>query len=486
MSTAHASPTPPASAILRQIAQWERAQQPAKDLVGFARESLRSDLWDIQARILESVERNPRTAVKACHSSGKSFLAARAVLGWLARYESAIVVTTAPTQVQVEKVLWGEVHTALADSRFKFPRATLTDLRMGPKRYATGLTTSVQKGNEGVRMQGFHADHVLVIIDEAPGVDPKIMDAIEGARAGGDVRILMLGNPTIASGPFHDAFTENRGGWALFTISAFDTPNLAGLSIDELLLMSPEQLDINDRPYLTTRRWVYDRWHEWGDGHPLWESRVLGQFPSQAEDALLSLAWLEAAKTGNSGNSGKLIAGLDVAGPGEDETVLVIRDGGQIVFSGSWATSDPRGDVIAAMMPFKDQIKKVNVDVIGIGWGMARHLEDQGFAVGNINVGEAPADPEKYANLKAELYWGLRMRFQEGHVSGLADEKTVGQLAGIRYKHDARGRVVIESKEDARKRGVHSPDRAEAVMLAFAEVREEHSGIFNFYRDQAR
>ncbi len=198
---------------------------------------------------------------------------------------------------------------------------------------------------------------------------------------------------------------------------------------------------------------------------------------------------LEAAKASNEVKKeevGQLDAGLDVAGPGEDETVLVVRDGGRIVFSGAWPQSDPRGDVIAALMPYKSRLRKVNVDVIGIGWGMARHLEDQGFAAQNINVGESPSDVEKYANLKAELYWGLRMRFQEGHISGLADEKMVGQLAGIRYKHDARGRVVIESKDDARKRGVHSPDRAEAVMLAFAEVQQESAGIFNFYRDQVR
>ena len=71
---------------------------------------------------------------------------------------------------------------------------------------------------------------------------------------------------------------------------------------------------------------------------------------------------------------------------------------------------------------------------------------------------------------KAELYWGLRQRFQAGDVAGLTDERTIGQLAGIRYRHTARGQVEIERKEDARKRGVKSPDRAEAVMLALARV----------------
>jgi hypothetical protein len=110
----------------------------------------------------------------------------------------------------------------------------------------------------------------------------------------------------------------------------------------------------------------------------------------------------------------------------------------------------------------------VNVDAAGIGYYLAKHLQDLGYPVRPVNVGERASDRERYANLKAEFYWGLRQRFQAGDVAGLMDERTIGQLAGIRYRHTARGQVEIERKEDARKRGVKSPDRAEAVMLAFA------------------
>jgi D-serine deaminase-like pyridoxal phosphate-dependent protein len=90
--------------------------------------------------------------------------------------------------------------------------------------------------------------------------------------------------------------------------------------------------------------------------------------------------------------------------------------------------------------------------------------------VRDVNVGEAPTSDdarERYANLKAEAYWALRERFADGDVSGLTDRTMLAQLAGLRYQHDNRGRVVIERKEDARRRGVKSPDRAEALMLAF-------------------
>jgi phage terminase large subunit len=256
----------------------------------FARKWLRSDVWNTEAKILDSIASKPRTAVKACHSSGKTFTAALAALWFLARWPEAIVVTTAPTHQQVAKLLWGEIHSALGRSRYPFPKATLTELRIGPKRYAMGFTTNVTQQNEGVRFQGFHADHILMILDEAPGVDPKIWQAIEGARAGGSVSILALGNPTISSGSFYDAFHGGRAGWNLFTLSAFDTPNLEGLFLEfetngktvrlgtgdrDLLSLTEDELDQNARPYLTTRRWVKEKFLEWGPGHPLWESRGL-------------------------------------------------------------------------------------------------------------------------------------------------------------------------------------------------------------------
>ena len=223
---------------------------------------------------------------------------------------------------------------------------------------------------------------------------------------------------------------------------------------------------------------------EWGPGHPLWESRVLGNFPVQAEDALLSLAWLEAAKYREGGEEGPLQAGLDVAGPGEDETALCLRRGPKIVLLKAWASRDPRGEVLATLLPYQSQLAQLNVDSVGIGYYLAEHLRDQGLPVRAVNVGEAACDREKYVNRKAELYWGLRLRAQAGDLAGLTDEKAIAQLAGIRYSHNSRGQIVIESKEEARKRGVKSPDRAEAVILAFAQAPSSAEPWLEFYRSQ--
>src|SRR5579864_5555670 len=169
-------------------ARINRINQTIQDPTQFARVLLASDLWDKQDEILQSVAHHRRTAVRACHASGKTFAAAIAALWWITTHKDGIVITTAPTWLQVEKVLWPEIHKAVQRSGITYQIPTATELRLGPGRYAVGLAT-----NEGVRFQGFHGS-ILIIIDEAPGVRPEIYEAIAGIQAGGDVRVLALGN----------------------------------------------------------------------------------------------------------------------------------------------------------------------------------------------------------------------------------------------------------------------------------------------------
>lgn len=442
------------------------------DPVGFSTGILGHKLWPVQRQIMRSVARNRRTAVKSCHASGKTFLAADLALWWATRYPDGMVIVTGPSWEQIERVLFGLVHLAIADAErvcgLRYPSANQSELRLGPNRYAIGLST-----NRGVRFQGFHG-RILIIVDEAPGLMQEIWNAISGIAAAGQVHVLALGNPDVASGTFHDAFTSQRESWETFTISAFDTPNLAGLAVDDIVHRE------RDDPFLfegstewgaelTSRYWVWEKWREWGKGHPLWDSRVLGEFPAQAEDALISLAWLLAAR-GRAvvDDGGPITAGLDVAGEGSAETVLYVRSGPNILHEPwCWPNADPRGEVIAALEPYLARLQAVNVDSAGMGYYFGLHLRDVGLPVNLVNVGERTNDAERFTNLKGEYYWGLRQRFDDGDVAGLTDEKTIAQLAGIRYKANSRGQTEIESKDSARKRGVASPDRAEGLMLAF-------------------
>jgi phage terminase large subunit len=330
------------------------------------------------------------------------------------------------------------------------------------------------------------------VLDEAPGVRDEVYEAVEGIRAGGQVHVLALGNPTVAGGPFYDAFTTNRTSWRTFTINAFDTPNLQGLPLETLRLL-PRGLSENDstfeyraRPYLVTRRWVYEKLWEWGEDSALWQARVLGSFPEQAEDSLISLKWLEAARPPKvlPNDEAELYAGIDVAEAGGDETVCAVRTrAGRIVALQSWH-GNSRGPVIAFLREFKDRLAEINFDCAGVGAYFATDFDSFGFMnINGINVGEATDFPDRFRNLKAQLYWSLRERFQDGQVSGLDDDLTITQLASIRYEINPRGQVQIESKDQAKKRGVRSPDRAEALMLAFAD---RTPGIMRYYEELAK
>jgi phage terminase large subunit len=464
------------------------ADRVATDPRWFAETLLGHDLWRVPQQILQAISQpRARVAVKSCHASSKTFSAAELVL-W-APYAGGIAITTAPTSRQVRRLVWTEVRSMYPTAKMPLGGELLqTEFRIAPDLYSLGLSTDA-----GVNFQGFHArpgGFLLVVLDEAPGVEPAVYAAIEGIRAGGDVRVLALGNPDVASGPFYDAFTTERSGWTTYTIDAFDTPNFADelrtghqLTLEDLLALPEERLDYAPRPYLVTRRFVRDKYYEWGEASPLWQSKVRGQFPAAGEDALLALTWLEAAAARDGPDEGEWEAGIDVAGPGEDETVLAIRQGQTLRHWQAWSQADPRGAVLATLAPYRDRLLRVKVDSVGQGYYFARHLEDQGWAgkVVDVNVGEAPTSDDakqRYANLKAELYWGLRLRAQQGDLAGLADSLTISQLASIRYGHNARGQVVIERKEDARKRGVKSPDRAEALMLAYAPLGVETVGVW--------
>jgi phage terminase large subunit len=112
----------------------------------------------------------------------------------------------------------------------------------------------------------------------------------------------------------------------------------------------------------------------------------------------------------------------------------------------------------------------VLVDVVGIGYNFALHLNDLGFPVWQFNAGHRPMDTERFVNLKAEAYWGLREWMEQGAICGLNDVETEAQLSAILYHPTSAGRTEIESKEDARKRGQCSPDRAEALVMAFHKI----------------
>jgi phage terminase large subunit len=475
----------------------------------FAASILDEDYWLMQREIARAIDQHDLVAVKACHSSGKTRLAAGIGLSYLCRYPDAIVISTAPTWTQVEKLLWGEVKGLRRNMRhITLPEPLATELRIDEKNYFIGYST-----NDAVRFQGWHSLHTLIILDEAPGVADPIWEAIEGIRAGGRVKVLALGNPVIGTGQFYRIFADSKLAklWQRFTISAFDTPNLAGCYYDDgkvtLPMRAPSNdgrppvnladlalddpfLDDNVRPYLTTRRWVREKIQTWGVDSPMFQSRVLGRFPGVSPDALIGLQWVEEAEEAHPGQDGEPIdVGIDVAGPGEDYTSLIARQGTNLYAHHRWPGDNVEGQVIQVLRMLHVRsgglIRHIGVDDIGQGHSFGNAVQlgirDVGLSVTPINVQWKCVTRDGRmlcADHKAERYWRLRDRFKERRMGNLraAHEEIKGQLTGLRWgTNNRRGLIEITPKDELKKKfGLDSPDDAEALMLAeyFPELTE--------------
>lgn len=460
------------------------------DPVDFQTGFLRRRLWSRQRDIARAIATKRHVSVKGCHASGKSWDAAGCVLHHLAKYDKGKVLTVAPTLRQV-KNFWREVETARKQSFYQFPECSTTGIRMSEERYGEGMSSS-----HGVNVQGYHGSEVLVVIDEAPGVSGELYDAIEGIAMGGNVRILKLGNPTVPTGPFYEDFHGRaRQLVTPFTISAFDTPNLRGVTIEQLLVMSEEELELNPLPFLATRRSVRDLYLKWGPNNPRYQSRVLGEFPTQSQWSVFSLTWIEQAA--REATPEELAAaearrpfwiqiGVDVAAGGDDESACCARIGGSgiVLDSQAYSTPDARGDVTKFITDVRKRYPHariiVAVDKVGVGFHMGTYLADQGLEVFGFAAGAAAMDAERYVNAKAEAYWALREHMERGTIRNVDDEDTRAQLSDILYRETPAGRVEIESKDQARKRGSRSPDRAESLVLAFCRcVPREQSVVYD-------
>lgn len=199
------------------------------DPIGFQVDCLdvkREFVWPKMVEVAESVRDNFKTAVKAGHGVSKSFEAARLAEWFLCCHYPSTVITTAPTHNQVEEILWREIRDSY--SKRKIPinvEPSHTRLDFGEKWFALGFSTKPDTVTaEATRFQGFHNEHILVIFDEAAGIDPRIWKAAQHLLTSGHCRWLAIGNPTSDVGDFSDCFKDDSG-WNKITISVLDTPN---------------------------------------------------------------------------------------------------------------------------------------------------------------------------------------------------------------------------------------------------------------------
>lgn len=482
----------------QQAADLERLRE-AKT---FIRSILKEDPYDLQDAIIDALESHNRVAIKGCHSAGKSRVIAAYCIYYLLKYPDSIVLTTAPTEGQVQRLMWASIDEILERANMKFPKRNELEIRLNPRNYMLGLAT-----NQGVRFQGYHSRHILIVFDEAPGIMADIWDATNGIAASGEVKIVALGNPVIPSGKFYECFKPNNG-WHQITISAFDTPNLQNpatgqpFTIDELLALEPHELSPNagPRPYLVSREWVLERYRATGPQDPDYQSRVLGQFPDEGSDSLIAYQWIHEARMrglhwtpGETDVFTRYTAGVDVADGGDDASAVSVWRGNVLVALDSWYKREPFDAIRTFLEPFHEELTfghtrpAVRVDTIGVGANMLTLLNKFGYSghtIG-INVASSPdlfiprhrkddclRAKERFSNLKAYLYWQLRERFQRGEVIGYAlSEQAATELASLRWRANERnGKIEIEPKSEMKKRGADSPNLAECMMLGSAAI----------------
>ena len=196
----------------------------------FIRKILDAELKPYQNTICKTIIGNKRTAIAACHALGKSWTMARIVLQFGACFPNSKIITTAPSYNQVKNILWSEIRTAYQKSKFPLGGVMLqTEWKINTDHFALGFTPrneNVIGEGQGTAssFQGFHAEHILVIFDEATGIPHNIWNMAEGLLTSANVRFVAIGNPTSRQSQFYKCFSFLL--WAKIYLSCFDSINL--------------------------------------------------------------------------------------------------------------------------------------------------------------------------------------------------------------------------------------------------------------------
>lgn len=425
-----------------------------RDPEWFCREALGVSFWDKQAPIVDAY-RDPkvnRIAWRSANACGKSYAAgAISIHSGLTR-APGYTVTTGASWTGVEKVLWGTIHRLYLGSRFPLGGEMLnTEWKLGPQWGVFGVST-----DRAENFAGFRTEHgVFVVVDEASALTYELYEAILGLCASQGSKLLLIGNPLVPEGPFHDAFHQD--GWACFHTSAEDAARTG----------------ING---LATKEWIKEREREWGADSPQFQARVLGEFPSQVAHQVIPLDWLTSLLIDKArrGEAGTRKMGVDVARFGDDRTVLLVRDDREVLAVEKHAkldTMEVTGRTIDMMRRWRVDPENVWVDEGGLGAGVVDRLHEQEISVNPVNFGEGATDPTQFVNARAQMYWNARTILNPKYNKFRIDPRHASlakELTWSRYSIDSKGRIKLESKDDIKKRHQRSPDEADAFVLSCA------------------
>ncbi len=422
--------------------------------IAFVREVLlqEPDAWQIEA--LRGFARGfTRHSIKSGHGVGKSCLAAWVVLWFICTRAPFKCALTAPSAPQLFDVLWPELLKWMGRMPEQWQAlwdvtADHITLKSDKECFVTARTSRPETPEA---MAGLHSRNILLVADEASGIDEKVFEAASGSMSSSGAITLLIGNPTRDSGFFWRTHTLERDRWRCMTVSSAESTRV-----------SPD--------YITEMSERY------GPESNAYRVRVLGQFPSGSDAVFIPGELVDSAMNRDTvlDTGAPIIWGLDCARFGADASVLIKRQG-------SCVTEPPRRWRNIDLMVLAGAVKHefdlaqasrpslIAIDSIGIGAGVVDRLQEQGLPVLGINVSESPANAMNFMRLRDELWSRMREWLATRTVRLPRDDQMRDDLVSARYTFSSTGKLQIESKESMRRRGLPSCDSADALMLTLAQ-----------------
>lgn len=411
-----------------------------------------------QAKVLKAFEdalagkASRRISVASGNGIGKTALASWIILWFLLSFREAQIAVTAPSQDQLFDVLWKEAKkwiNAMPPQLGAFYEWQQTHIRMKPSPETWFARAKTARKETPEALSGMHGESVLLIAEEASGIDNLIFETAEGVLTSPNVLVLIISNPTRAEGYFYDTHHKFKDQWQTFQFSSIDSP-------------------VVDKEFVSIKA-------GYGVDSDEYKTFVLGEFPSsdQMDDKgfipLLSRADLkEVPDESRFGNQS--IMGVDPSGEGKNDTVWVLRDQFRAKVVAKESISNPRSiaeKTITLMEHYGVKQSNVYIDNFGVGANVAQEIALSGsrYRVNAVQVGEKATNDKNYLNRRAEAYLSLREWLRTG--GELVRHDKWKQLLDIRYKRELSGKVRIISKKELMERGIKSPDVADALSLTF-------------------
>jgi hypothetical protein len=397
---------------------------------------------------------------------GKSYVDAGIILWFAANRPNCLVLATAPSQTQLEEVLWKEVERAYTGARVPLSskgRILKNPLKidLGDDRQALAYSTTKTE-----RLSGHHRPNLLAVLDESSGIEPPIWEAINSCNPS---RWLCTGNPLRPDGEFYERVmkAERNPGVNVITIPATDSPDIH-------LDRSPRGL--SDAGFLEQSR------NDYGEGSLWWLPHVEARFPDSADDSLLNRAWLDRAATAKHQPQGNARIAVDLGGGNAgDRSVILCRDENGLLaleHSNVWDLGDTAARTATLARKHAVPASRISFDVGGLGFDFANRLASVGLAGATPYLGGASGG-DLYGNLRSAAAWLMRQRLDPDHkhngrvppAFAIRSEWMAlmrRELQGMRYTLGERDKVSLQKKEDFTKMLGHSPDFADCFAMSFA------------------